>query len=265
VSISSSHFECISNDKVQYLLFDYLADYKDIQVADDTSLPDKLVNFIRTNLFPVDNIVLVDRQKLGPNKYDRAEILSVAIPTANGNATTLNNALKAYCQNQSVVSKCGHIRVNKRRRTARVPDRERTRCARLYLEDSFAREICSGYEQTQVFRDYLISKPNFCSNCSFADAADKYYWFDQTMPFLPVWLTLISNDERRPLSVFDVTRPASLLWCVVSVASILLTGLPLIPLCPSAPSKVALPLMKAKTNPEDEQNNGDAQAERDSP
>ena len=98
-------FACVSRDDLQYLVFDYLNDYKDIQVVLDESLPKKLTNFLRTVPFPMENFVLVDRRKLGPYKYDRAELLSVAIPPANDNLTTLTDAIELFCLNQSAPSR----------------------------------------------------------------------------------------------------------------------------------------------------------------
>ena len=57
--------------------------------------------------------------------------------------------------------------------------------------DTFAHEICSGYHQTISLKAYFKSSPNFCPNCTFIEAADKYYWFDKTIPLLPLWITLI--------------------------------------------------------------------------
>ena len=62
--------------------------------------------------------------------------------------------------------------------------------------DSFAREICSGYLQAIYLKQYFQSTPSFCPNCTFAEAADKYYWFDKTIPFLPLWITLISKKNQ---------------------------------------------------------------------
>lgn len=98
-------FACVSEDDLQYFIFDYLNDYKDIQVVLDESLTKKFTNFLLTVPFPMKNFVLVDRRKLGPYKYDRAELLSVAIPPANENLTTLTNAIEVFCLNQSAASR----------------------------------------------------------------------------------------------------------------------------------------------------------------
>lgn len=96
---------CVSRDNVQYLVFDYLNDYKDIQVVDDEDLPNKIFDFINDNLFPIYKLVVVDRQKLGPYKYDRAELLGLIIPANIGKENILNDALMKFCNNQSTISK----------------------------------------------------------------------------------------------------------------------------------------------------------------
>ena len=96
---------CVSRDSVHYLVFDYLHDVKTIQVVDDENLPKKMKDFIRKNLFPLANIALVDRRKLGPYKYDRAELLSIAIQVPDGNGTSLHEALQVFCTNQSFIGK----------------------------------------------------------------------------------------------------------------------------------------------------------------
>ena len=174
-------FACVSRDDLQYLVFDYLNDYKDMQVVLDENLPQKLADFLRNLPVPVKNFVLVDRRKLGPYKYDRAELLSLAIPPANGNLSTLANALDGFCVNQSARStllRLGEVHV-----------------LLLLAEDSFAREICAGHQQTAFLRDYLNNTPSFCPNCSFIAGSDKYYWFDQMLPLLPLWLSLIRESS----------------------------------------------------------------------
>jgi hypothetical protein len=96
---------CLSDDGAQYLVFDYLNDYKTIQVVEDFDLPKKILNFIQTNLFPIESIVVTDRRKLGPYKYDRAELLKVAVPPSTDNRTSFNKALQLFCSNQSINSK----------------------------------------------------------------------------------------------------------------------------------------------------------------
>ena len=171
---------CVSRDSVHYLVFDYLHDVKAIQVVDDENLPKKVEDFIRKNLFPLANVVLVDRRKLGPYKYDRAELLGIAIQVPDGNGTSLNEALQVFCTNRSLIGKS---------QTAVHVHRSRL------AVDSFAREMCAGHQQAIYLEDYFRSTPSFCPNCTFVDAADKYYWFDNTVPFLPLWLALISTVE----------------------------------------------------------------------
>ncbi|UJR34161.1 hypothetical protein I4U23_021569 [Adineta vaga] len=90
------------------------------------------------------------------------------------------------------------------------------------------RELCIGYDQAIQLTNYFKSLPDFCPNCTFTEAADKFYWFDKTLPFLPLWLTLI-------------------------LGSFLLAALPFLPLGSNVPKKVELPLMKAKVNLEKEE------------
>ena len=97
-------YTCVSNDSLSYLVFDYLSDYKNMQALDDDSLPTKMLDFINDNLFPLDVVSLVDRRKLGPYKYDRAELLVVAIPTMKNETSPLTDALQIYCLNQSIIS-----------------------------------------------------------------------------------------------------------------------------------------------------------------
>jgi hypothetical protein len=68
--------------------------------------------------------------------------------------------------------------------------------------DSFAREICAGYQQAVNLGEYFESTPDFCPNCTFTDAADKYYWFDETIPFLPIWITLIGKKKQNNSFLF---------------------------------------------------------------
>lgn len=64
----------------------------------------------------------------------------------------------------------------------------------MFVGDAFGRQICTGFHQARDLIDYFQSSPDFCPNCSFTDAADKFYWFDQTLPFLPLWITLIGEE-----------------------------------------------------------------------
>ena len=141
-----SFFACIPKDELQYLVFDYLIDYKNMDVINDENLVEKIENFINNNILTIENLILPERKILGPYEYDRAELLSIGVLLSNGNSSALNNAFEIYCINQSFV-------------------------------DSFAREICSGYHQAIYLNEYFKSTPSFCPNCTFTEAADKYYWF----------------------------------------------------------------------------------------
>ncbi len=93
---------CLSNDELQYFVFDYLKDSKNFDVINDKNFPKQFEDFIRKNLFPIENIVLSERKILGPGKYNRAELLSVGVRSSNA---TLNDALEIFCTNQSLISK----------------------------------------------------------------------------------------------------------------------------------------------------------------
>ena len=80
----------------------------------------------------------------------------------------------------------------------------------IVLVDSFARDICNGYQRAIDLDQYFRSTPTFCPNCSFPDAADKYYWFDKVIPFLPLWITLIGKiSKQRFSSLFIFNRFSS--------------------------------------------------------
>ncbi len=117
-----SFFPCISKDEFQYLVFDYLNDYKNIDVINDENLPKNIEDFIKNNLLSIGTFVLSDRKILGLEKYNRAELISVEV-------------------------------------------------------------------------QYFKSMQNFCPNCRFIDAIDKYYWFEKIIPFLPLWITLIGKKN----------------------------------------------------------------------
>ncbi|CAF0726212.1 unnamed protein product [Adineta steineri] len=194
----TNFFTCISRDELQYLVFDYLNDYKKIDIINDKDLPKKLEDFIKNNLFDIENIIVPERKILGPYAYNRAELISIGVQSTNDNSTTLNESLNLFCTNQSSTI------------------------------DLFATVICAGYRQASYLDEYFKSTPTFSPNCTFTDAADKYYWFDKTIPFLPLWITLI-------------------------VGSLLMAAIPLIPMASNVPKKVALPLMKAKKYPDQEE------------
>lgn len=71
-------------------------------MVNDENLPTKFKNFIQKNLFDVDNLVLPDRQILGPENYRRAALVSVLVSTPNN---TFNESLANFCQNQSAIRK----------------------------------------------------------------------------------------------------------------------------------------------------------------
>lgn len=164
-----SYFTCLSKDNLEYLVFDYLNDYKTIDIINDENLNIKLENFIQNYLFSIENLILYDKKIVGPEKYNRAELISIAILSSSSSSnSTLNDALQLFCQNQTLFSK-NNISI-----------------------DLFIRDICQSYQQTIYLNDYFKSLPDFCPNCSFIDAVDKYYWFDTIIPYLPLWITLIS-------------------------------------------------------------------------
>ncbi|CAF1281839.1 unnamed protein product [Rotaria sp. Silwood1] len=191
----TNFFTCISKDKRQYFVFDYLNDYKNIDAVYDENFPRNLQDFINNSLLLIENIVLSETRILGPYKYNRAQLMSVAVEISNDNFTTLNHAFEMFCIKQSLIT------------------------------DSFAREMCSGYQQAIYLDEYFKSTPDFCPNCTFVEAADKYYWFDKIIPYLPLWITVI-------------------------IGSLLMAIIPFIPFNLNAPKKVTLPLMKTMIGPE---------------
>ncbi|CAF1122720.1 unnamed protein product [Rotaria sordida] len=194
----TNFFACISRDELQYFVFDYLNDYKNIDIVDDENFPKKFQDFINNTLLLTENIILPETKILGPHKYNRAQLISVAVQMSNESFTTLNNALEIFCINQSLIM------------------------------DLFAREICSGYQQAIYLDKYFKSTPDFCPNCTFIEAADKYYWFDNIIPYLPLLITII-------------------------IASLLIAAIPFISFNSNTPKKVTLPLMKAMKGPEHEE------------
>jgi hypothetical protein len=98
-------FTCIPRDELRYLVFDYLNDYKNIDVVNDENLPTKIQEFIKKNLLEIENIVLPERKILGPYKYNRAELILIGVKISNENITTSNNAWETFCTNQSLISK----------------------------------------------------------------------------------------------------------------------------------------------------------------
>jgi hypothetical protein len=145
-----SFFPCISKDEFQYFVFDYLNDYKNLDVINDENLPKNIEDFIKNNFLSIGTIVLSDRKILGSEKYNRAELISVEVQLST-----------------------------------------------ITPVDSFTRKICVDYQQAIDLNEYFKSIQNFCPNCSFIDAADKYYWFETIIPFLPLWITLIGKKKLK--------------------------------------------------------------------
>ena len=126
VMIKSSRFRlysCIAQDQLQYFVFDYLKDWRNIDVINEKNLAGQFQDFIQRNLFPIETLVLPERKILGPGKYNRAALLSVGVPPSN---TTLNDTLGIFCANQSSIGKSFFF-------------------SRLFLSEieSFSRFLCS--------------------------------------------------------------------------------------------------------------------------
>lgn len=113
------------------------------------------------------------------------------------------------------------------------------------LDDSFAEQVCSGYQQTNDLKNRFQLKSIDCPDCNFTQTVDEYYWFDNVLPFLPLWITLIGKNKAQNIYIRRILR-------LFSVGSILLTLVPLIPWNKNVPKKVSVPLMKAKRCPQDE-------------
>jgi len=95
-------YTCISNDRIQYFVFDYLKTDEQIDIVNDENLPTKFQDFIQNNLFDVDNLILPNRQVLGPEHYRRAALVSVMVSPSNN---TFNESLAKFCENQSITCK----------------------------------------------------------------------------------------------------------------------------------------------------------------
>lgn len=67
-----------------------------------------MLDFINDNLFPLNKVTLIDRRKLGPYKYDRAEMFAVVCPPGFDNGTRLNKELHRFCSNQSNIREFGN-------------------------------------------------------------------------------------------------------------------------------------------------------------
>ncbi|CAF1037344.1 unnamed protein product, partial [Didymodactylos carnosus] len=212
--VNGSGYTCVIDDDFQYLVFDFLHDIKHITVT-DSGLPNKLRDFIDQNIIPhlqtVNNntnigIYLPDTLDLGPYKYDRAQLLSVALLDTTNNTIypvdDVTDAFEIYCVNSS--------------------------------SDRFSHEICDGFRQAKFLQTYFNSTPEFCKNCTFIQASNKYYWFDDTLSLWPLWLIFILSFT-------------------------FLLGLPFLPISfgkldrlLDAPPKANFPLMKAKLDPNDD-------------
>ena len=103
--LSFRFYRCWPRDELQYLVFDYLNHEKTLDVVDDENLAQKIEQFIKFYLFDVETIVVPERQILGPYKYTRAELISIAVQLPNDGNDTLADALRSFCTNQSSTSK----------------------------------------------------------------------------------------------------------------------------------------------------------------
>ncbi|CAF1591017.1 unnamed protein product, partial [Adineta ricciae] len=195
----TNFYRCFPRDELLYFVFDYLNHPDAFDAINVDNLTTKIKEFLQLRVTGIENISILERQVLGPLKYNRAELISIAMKISNENYTILSEVLDDLCADQSVKL------------------------------DVFNRELCIGYQQAHQLTNRFKSLPDVCPNCTFTDAANEYYWFDKTLPFLPLWITLI-------------------------VGSILMAMLSLIPFDLNAPSKVALPLMKARVYPEQGEN-----------
>ncbi|CAM4782539.1 unnamed protein product [Rotaria magnacalcarata] len=194
----TNSFKCIPRDELQYFVFDYLNNYKNIDIVDNENFPENVENFLKGNLPFNETIVSSEIIILGPQKYGRAQLMSAAVRMPDDSSTTFSDALEIFCNNISLIM------------------------------NSFTREMCAGYQQATYLDKYFKSMPSFCPNCTFVDAADKYYWFDKILPFLPLWITVI-------------------------IGSLLMAAVPLIPFSANTPKKVTLPVMKANRSIKDEE------------
>lgn len=66
--------------------------------------------FIKFNLFEATNVVVPERQVLGPYSYARAELVSVGVEIPDDGNETLGEALDTFCGNQSTISKRRHAK-----------------------------------------------------------------------------------------------------------------------------------------------------------
>ncbi|CAF4767763.1 unnamed protein product [Rotaria socialis] len=194
----SDSFKCIPRDELQYFVFDYLNNYKNIDIVNNENFPENVENFLKDNLPFNETTVLSEIIMLGPQKYSRAQLISAAIRMSDDSSTTFSDALEIFCNNISLAI------------------------------NSFTREVCAGYQQAAYLDKYFKSTPSFCPNCTFIDAADKYYWFDKILPFLPLWISVI-------------------------IGSVLMAAVPLISFSTNTPKKAKLPVMKANRSLKDEE------------
>ena len=100
-------FTCISRDELQYFVFDYLNEWKNVDVINNGNLQEQMKDFLEGNFFPIENLVLPERKILGPIKYNRAQLLSIASPSVN---STFNDTLQTFCFNQSSIRKINRFR-----------------------------------------------------------------------------------------------------------------------------------------------------------
>lgn len=101
-----SLYACVATDELQYFVFDYLNQWRNIDVVNDENLPEQIRDFMERNFFSTGNLLLPERRILGPIKYNRAELVSVAFSSPNA---TSNDTLQTFCFNQSSIGKLSYI------------------------------------------------------------------------------------------------------------------------------------------------------------
>jgi len=109
IDLYFSYFQCLSKDKLEYFVFDYLNDNKQMDVINDKNLIKKIENFIKNNLTLIDNLIIPERKILGPYLYNRAELISIGVLLSNENTSTLNDALEIFCTNESLIRKTTNV------------------------------------------------------------------------------------------------------------------------------------------------------------
>lgn len=105
---------CVPRDELQYFVFDYLNDHKSFGIVNNENFPKNFVNFIKNELLLNETTVLSEIRTLGPPKYNRAQLILVAILMPNDSFITFNDTLETFCRNQSFNGKM-IIDTNKRK------------------------------------------------------------------------------------------------------------------------------------------------------